>query len=90
MSAGKQFQTGVTVVRWAKALEMVRTPVGEVVDRALLSTEFLRTFPGAAGDGDYVVAQYRTSFAKRTGVRESLTLEREADGVWRVIGYVIR
>ena len=89
-SAGKQFQNGITSIRWAIALDKVRTPVGEVVDRALLSTEFLRTFPGAASEGDYVIVQYRTSFAKLTGARESLTLEREADGAWRVIGYVIR
>jgi len=89
-SAGKQFQKGITSVRWAIALDKVRTPVGAVVDRALLSTEFLRTFPGATSEGDYVIVQYRTSFAQLTGARESLTLEREADGVWRVIGYVIR
>ena len=88
-AAGKQFQSGVTEVRWAQALALVRTPVGEVVDRALISTEFLRTFAGATREGDYVIVQYRTSFAKLTGARESLTLEREADGVWRVIGYVI-
>ena len=89
-SAGKQFQNGINSVRWAVALDQVRTPVGAVVDRAMVSTEFLRTFPGAPSAGDYVIVQYRTSFAKLTGARESLTLEREADGVWRVIGYVIR
>ena len=89
-ASGKQFQNGITEARWANALAEVRTPVGGVVDRALISTEFLRTFPGAASESDYVIIQYRTSFAKLTGARESLTLEREADGVWRVIGYVIR
>jgi len=89
-ASGKQFQNGITEVRWTNALAQVRAPVGEVVDRALLSTEFLRTFPGAASEGDYVIIQYRSSFAKLTGARESLTLEREADGAWRVIGYVIR
>ena len=89
-ATGKQFQNGITELQWAKALGQVRTPVGEVVDRALSSTEFLRTFPGAGGEGDYVILQYRTSFAQLTGARESLTLEREADGVWRVIGYIIR
>ena len=88
-AAGKQFQNGITELRWVNALAQVRTPVGAVVERGLLSTEFLRTFAGATREGDYVIVQYRTSFAKLTGARESLTLEREADGVWRVIGYVI-
>ncbi|MEO8738938.1 MAG: DUF4019 domain-containing protein [Casimicrobiaceae bacterium] len=89
-AAGKQFRNGITAVQWTNALAQVRAPVGEVVDRALVSTEFLRTFPGVASEGDYVILEYRTSFAKLTGARESLTLEREADGAWRVIGYVIR
>ncbi len=33
---------------------------------------------------------FRTSFANRADSRETVTLEREADGAWRVIGYVIR
>jgi hypothetical protein len=32
---------------------------------------------------------FRTSFAKHTEGQETLTLEREPDGVWRVIGYSI-
>jgi hypothetical protein len=88
-SAGQQFRDGMTELRWARMLEIVRPPLGAVVDRALLSTEFIRTFPGAAREGDYAIVQFRTSFAKRTGARESLTLEREGDGAWRVVGYVI-
>ena len=34
--------------------------------------------------------RYRTAFAKKTESVELLTLEYEADGVWRVIGYEIR
>jgi hypothetical protein len=35
------------------------------------------------------LAQFRTTFAKKTDTRETVTLEHEADGAWRVVGYVI-
>ncbi len=89
-AAAKQFQIAITPLRWAQALNKVRQPLGEVVDRALLSTRFLRKLPGSAQEGDFVVLLYRTSFAKKAEGSESVTLERGADGVWRVVGYLIR
>jgi Protein of unknown function (DUF4019) len=88
--AGKQFQSALTDKRWTEALDKVRTPLGPLVERATLSTEFTTNFPGAMGEGDYALLTFRTRFAHRADARETVTLQREADGVWRVIGYVIR
>lgn len=88
-SAGKQFQNAITVERWAESLKLVRPPLGAVAERAVLSTEFRKSFPGAP-DGDYAIVVFRTGFAKKTDARETLTLEHEPDGGWRVIGYFIR
>ncbi len=33
---------------------------------------------------------FRAEFANRADVVETLTLEREPDGVWRVVGYLMR
>jgi Protein of unknown function (DUF4019) len=33
---------------------------------------------------------FRTAFEKKTDAAETVTLEREPDGKWRVIGYTIR
>ena len=87
---GKQFQNAITDVRWAEALHDVRSPLGAVIERTLLSTQFMTNFAGAAKDGDYAILVYRTSFANRKDARDTVTLEREPDGVWRVIGYFIR
>jgi hypothetical protein len=89
-AAARQFQDAITPQRWAQALASVRKPLGEVVDRALLSTRFVRTLPGSTKEGDFAVLLYRTSFAKRTNGSESVTLERGVDGAWRVVGYLIR
>jgi hypothetical protein len=86
--AGKKFQNAITADRWADSLKDVRPPLGELVDRTVLSTQLTRQIPGAP-DGDYALLEIRTSFAKKTDTRETVTLEREADGAWRVIGYFI-
>ena len=88
-AAGKQFQNAITADKWADSLKQVRPPLGEVVGRTLLSTEFTTSFPGAP-DGDYVLLVFRSSFAKKIDSGETVTLEHEADGAWRVIGYLIR
>ncbi len=89
-AAGKQFQTAITDARWASALHDARVPLGAVVERGALSTNFMKTFPGATAEGDYAIVIYRTAFANRTDARETLTLERETDGTWRVVGYFIQ
>lgn len=89
-AAGKQFQNAISETRWAESLREVRPPFGAMVERTLLSTQFTNNFPGAAGEGDYALLVFRSNFAKRTDGRETVTLEREADGAWRVIGYLIR
>ena len=68
---------------------LVTGPLGAIDQRTLLQTRFERSFPGFA-DGDYALVLFRSAFAKRQDVRESVTLEREADGRWRVIGYALR
>ena len=87
-AAGKQFQKAITADKWGQALSKVRTPLGELVERSMLSTQFSKKFRGAP-DGDYAVLVFRTSFAKKIDSRETVTLEHEADGAWRVIGYSI-
>ena len=84
--AGKQFQSAIPVERWTESLNQVRKPVGASLSVHAISTRFLKSFPGAP-DGAYAMVVYRTSFAKKTEAQETVTLERESDGVWRVIGY---
>jgi hypothetical protein len=87
--AGAKFRTALTLPQWQAAIARERTPRGAVVQRALVETAFQRSLPGVP-DGDYALLQFRTAFAKQTDAGETVTLEREADGTWRVIGYVIR
>jgi len=60
-----------------------------MTQRSVLSTTFPNSVPGAP-DGDYSMVLFRTSFVNRADSRETVTLEREPDGAWRVVGYVIQ
>jgi hypothetical protein len=88
-AAGKKFQTAMPTAGWADALSKARTPLGPVKNRTIFKTGFKKTFPGAP-DGDYALIIYTTSFANKAEGHETLTLERESDGMWRVVGYFIR
>lgn len=88
-AAAKLFQNAITVERWAEGFKKVRSPLGPVAERTMLSTQFTKSFQGAP-DGDYALLVFRTNFANKTDARETVTLQREADGNWRVVGYFIR
>ena len=87
--AGKQFRNAITVERWAQSLNQVRPPLGAVSQRALLKTQFRKSFPGAP-DGEYAIVVFRTTFAKKANASETVTLEHESDGAWRVVGYFVQ
>ena len=87
--AGHQFRDAATKAKWSEKLHSTRAPLGAVKARKLESTEFMDAFPGAKRNGSYALLTFRTQFAAREGV-ETVTLEREADGLWAVINYSIR
>jgi hypothetical protein len=88
-AAGKKFQAAMPATGWAEGLAKARTPFGAVKSRTIFKTDFKKSFPGAP-DGDYALIIYSTSFANKAEGHETLTLERESDGKWRVVGYFIR
>ena len=87
-AAGKRFQAALPAARWAAAFNRVRQPLGVVISRSMISTRFAKNLRGMP-EGNYSLVVFRTSFANKTEAREVVTLEREPDGAWRVIGYVI-
>lgn len=80
---GSAFQKLNTLKVWTDVSERVRTPLGAVVSRTLLSQENLPAPP----DG-YEVVKFRTRFANSGEVTETVTFEREG-GAWRVVGVTV-
>jgi hypothetical protein len=88
-AAGAKFRLSITTERWSAAVKSVRTPIGPLTRRTMLTTSFADSFPGAP-KGDYAIVVFRTSFEKKDQGQETVTLEHEGDGRWRVIGYTVR
>lgn len=82
-ATGRTFRELNTSEKWAAVSEEARPPLGAVVSRVASSQEHLPAPPHG-----YELIKFRTSFANRADVTESVTLERE-DGQWRVVGYII-
>ena len=78
----------MSVDRWTGGLQQVRAPFGALVQRTVVSTRFSRSLEGFPA-GDYAIVVFRSSFAKKTTAQETVTLDREQGGAWRVVGYSI-
>jgi DNA-binding CsgD family transcriptional regulator len=82
-STGESFRKLNTVDLWASVSLKVRTPLGAVLSRQLLSEDDVPTPPNGN-----IVVKFRTSFAGKANALETLALSRE-DGTWKVVGYFI-
>lgn len=87
--AGAPFKGAVTADEWTRAASGTRGPLGALKERKNRSVRLTKTLPGVP-DGDYAVLEFDTAFEKKAQAVETLTLLREADGAWRVVGYFIR
>lgn len=88
-AAGAAFRDAVTPEVWGERLRDARGPLGALTSRTLAVEQRLDGLP-AAPAGEYVVRQYHSVYGAVKAVVETLTLLRENDGVWRVVGYFIR
>ena len=88
-AAAASFQAASTPEAWGDKLRAARGPLGPVTSRALAVAQAFDGLPGAP-PGRYAVQQYHAVYDARKAVVETLTLVAEADGAWRVVGYVIR
>lgn len=88
-AAAKRFRDAITQQDWTAALAKARNEFGPNVRRALMSAR--PPDPGKdTPPGEFLVLIFRSEFAKHEQASETLTLEREADGKWRVVGYLMR
>jgi hypothetical protein len=83
------FKGALTREKWVQTLEGTRGPLGNLVSRKVKSRQYATSLPGAP-DGEYVVIQFSTSFAKKKSAIETVTPMKDPDGVWRVSGYYIK
>jgi hypothetical protein len=78
------FRTSVPLGTWMDGIPKVREAFGAFVDRTPAESVYKTTLEGRP-DGEYVTAIFLSKFEKRE-LQEVVTVVREADGKWRVIG----
>lgn len=88
-TAGALFQRAVSVQAWTDRMNEARQSLGAASSRREASRRNHKQLPGVP-DGDYLVMVFNTSFAHKAQAVETMTLRRQDDGAWRVVGYFIR
>lgn len=88
-AAGALLKAAVSQEEWSAKLSVTLGPLGKVESRAVRSTEYSTTMPGAP-DGEYVVVQFDTTFENKQTALENVVMRKQPDGIWRVAGYRIR
>lgn len=82
-TSGQQFQRANTSKVWADISKGVRSPLGAVASRTVITHERIPAPPRG-----YLIVRFRTSFTTRPEATETVSLEREGAD-WRVVGYWI-
>lgn len=80
LATATSFRAANTVEKWAEVSEKVRVPLGAVVSRTALSQESVPAPPAGV-----TVVKFRTSFANKADVIETVSLAREGSD-WKVVG----
>ncbi|RAJ12255.1 DUF4019 domain-containing protein [Arenibacter echinorum] len=87
-NAASLFQKAVTKAQWTQQLSGIVPPLGKVISRDVISSEYHTTLPGAP-DGEYIVIQFKTSFENKNESLETVTQMKD-DNQWKVSGYFIK
>jgi len=82
------FKTLISKEQWSEALQSIRAPLGDVISRSELNSNFFTSFSGMP-EGEYVVLQFKTQFEKKEGLTEIITLSKSS-GNWQAVGYFIK
>ena len=82
-ATGQSFKALNTVETWRRVASQVQGPLGAAKSRVLVSEEYVPAPPYG-----YQMVKFRTDYANKAGVIETLSLVREGDE-WRVVGVTV-
>jgi|GEM_PF-373743 len=90
-TASSLFQKALARDAWIQALNQVRKPLGTASSRRLLGAQLATKLPSPTGplEGEFVIAQFSTSFENAPKVVETVTFSKSPDGSWNCAGYFI-
>ncbi len=85
--ASEHGRVEVTAEEWEGQIRAMREAAGQMQNRKFSIARATRTMAGAP-DGEYMVLEYSTAFAKKAKAVETLMMSREG-GNWKAAGYHI-
>ena len=86
--ASALFKISATASDWEK-FSQLRNLFGASASRKLLSSNAVTTLSGMP-DGEYMVLCFKAEYANKKEANETLSLTKEEDGVWRIVGYQVK
>lgn len=91
-AAAPAFQKAISSADWVATCGKVRTPLGHCTARKLgsASTQSRLPSPQGAADGEFILAQFDTSFDGLKYAVETVTFQKAPGGVWKAAGYYIK
>lgn len=87
--AGAYLKLMVKKDQWESQIAAVRSLVGELISRSLKDKRYLNTLSGAP-DGEYCVLFFDTVFSNKAAAVETVTVAKDEEGRWRLVGYFIK
>jgi len=90
--AAPSFQKAITSDKWVNVSNAIRAQLGTCTVRKLVSSVEQTEVPSPTGTvkGDFVIAQYDSSFENLKYAMETVCFEKTADGAWKASGYYIK
>jgi len=79
------FKKNIKKEEWVNDLNRFRKPLGKLLKRKLQH----ETESSEASVGEYLIFQYETSFENKKSVVEAVSVIKDNDGKWRILGYSI-
>ena len=79
------FKKTSTKEQWLDDLEGFRKPLGKLLGRKLLYV----TESSDKELGEYLIIQYQSLFENKVSKGEAVSVVRDSEGAWKVLGYTI-
>ena len=84
--AAASMHSCISQADFGKEMQSIREPLGRVKSRDIKSQRQMTNPPGLP-ERNYCFISYHTTFENKPNVAETLMLELEPDGIWRIAGY---
>lgn len=81
------FKSAISQDSWTEIIQVLRKPVGGVIQRKVTSKTYLTSGHDAPG-GEYVRIQYDTEFENKKTTIETVVSRHDSDDRWRVSAYL--